>query len=103
MSDSLLAFERPVPRFRLDGLYRIAIEAMPYGVTLLDPNGTIVFVNSEFERQFGYVKDDLVGQDVDALPPALLHKSRSLQLQRPPSCDADTPTTCGTRLYPTTV
>ena len=33
------------------------------------PSGTIVLVNRELERQFGYAREELVGQSVELLLP----------------------------------
>jgi formate hydrogenlyase transcriptional activator len=49
--------------------FRLAIEASPNGVLVIDPEGRIHLVNAELERQFGYARDELVGQSVDLLVP----------------------------------
>jgi formate hydrogenlyase transcriptional activator len=48
---------------------QLAVEASPSGVLLVTSDGTIVLVNRELERQFGYVRDELVGQSVNLLLP----------------------------------
>jgi formate hydrogenlyase transcriptional activator len=48
---------------------RLAIEALPSGVLIADVNGTIALVNRELERQFGYTRAELVGQNVDLVLP----------------------------------
>ena len=51
---------------------RLAIEALPSGVLIVDAKGTIALVNRELERQFGYTRAELVGQNVDLLLPDAL-------------------------------
>ena len=50
-------------------LFRLAAEALPSGVLVVGPDGTIAFVNQQLERQFGYTRDELIGQSVDILLP----------------------------------
>jgi PAS domain S-box-containing protein len=50
----------------------LAVEASPSGLLVVDSNGTIVLVNRELERQFGYSREELVGQVVDVLLPESL-------------------------------
>ncbi|MGH7201957.1 MAG: GGDEF/EAL domain-containing response regulator [Planctomycetaceae bacterium] len=49
--------------------FRLVIEAAPYAVVTVDPRGTIVLVNSETERLFGYQRDEIIGQRVEMLLP----------------------------------
>jgi PAS domain S-box-containing protein len=48
------------------------VEASPNAVLVFDRTGTVVLVNRETERQFGYSRDELVGMDVDRLLPGAL-------------------------------
>jgi PAS domain S-box-containing protein len=47
----------------------LAIEASPTGIVVIDSGGAIVFVNQEFERQFGHARADLVGQPIGLVVP----------------------------------
>ncbi len=49
---------------------QLAIEASPSGMLVADSEGKIVLINRELERQFGYARDEIVGQPVDRLLPA---------------------------------
>jgi formate hydrogenlyase transcriptional activator len=60
------------------GAFQVAIEVSPIGVLVVDAEGTIVLVNRELERQFGYGRDELVGQAVDLLLPEALRPIRTL-------------------------
>jgi formate hydrogenlyase transcriptional activator len=61
---------------RLDATFeavlRLAIDSAQGGVLIVDPDGTIVLVNQQLERQFGYSREELVGQVVDRLLPKAL-------------------------------
>jgi len=49
--------------------FRIAVEASPHGMLMVDPTGVIVLVNRETERLFGYTRDELIGEPVELLVP----------------------------------
>jgi PAS domain S-box-containing protein len=49
---------------------RAAVESSPNGLLVIDHNGTIVLVNREIERLFGYPRDELLGSSVERLIPA---------------------------------
>jgi PAS domain S-box-containing protein len=48
---------------------RLAIEAAPAGMLMIDMTGCIVMVNAQIERLFGYSRDQLLGQSVEMLVP----------------------------------
>jgi formate hydrogenlyase transcriptional activator len=50
-------------------LIRLAAEALPHGVVVVDSEGTIRLVNRELERQSGFTREELVGQPVERLLP----------------------------------
>ena len=50
--------------------FRLAVAASPSGIVMVDAGGTIVLVNAETERMFGYASGELTGKSVDALVPA---------------------------------
>ncbi len=54
---------------RADERFRLAIEAAPTGMLLMDVAGTIVLVNAQIETLFGYPRAELLGQPVDMLVP----------------------------------
>src|SRR5213079_2020333 len=49
--------------------FRLAVEASPSGIVLVDREGRIVLVNSQVEKLFGYRRNELVGKLVDILVP----------------------------------
>jgi PAS domain S-box-containing protein len=61
-------------------LFRLALEAAPTGMLMVEPTGTIALVNRELERLFGYGRDELVGQPVEMLLPERL-RSRHAALR----------------------
>jgi PAS domain S-box-containing protein len=52
-----------------DEMFRLAVEACPNGMLMYDAGGKILMVNSEIEKQFGYARDELIGQPVAILVP----------------------------------
>ncbi|MBI5687994.1 MAG: PAS domain S-box protein [Verrucomicrobia bacterium] len=52
-----------------EGLFRSLLEAAPDGMVIADERGTIVLVNGEAERMFGYPRAELIGQKVEVLVP----------------------------------
>jgi PAS domain S-box-containing protein len=63
-------------------LLKLVVDLSPAGMLVVDGRGTILLVNREIERQFGYSRDELVGQSVERLIPERLrgahptHRSR---------------------------
>jgi PAS domain S-box-containing protein len=57
-----------------DELFRLAVEACPSGMVASDPTGTILMVNAEAERLFGYSRQELIGQSIDLLVPPRLRE-----------------------------
>lgn len=50
-------------------LFRQAVQACPCAMVMTDAAGRIVMVNTEIERQFGYLRQELIGQPVEILIP----------------------------------
>ena len=48
---------------------RAAVESAPSGLLMTDATGSIVLVNREVERLFGYSREELLGQGVETLVP----------------------------------
>jgi len=49
--------------------FRLAIEASPTGILMVDQDGRIVLVNAQIEKVFGYDRSELIGQPVEQLLP----------------------------------
>ena len=49
--------------------FRLATEASPSGIILVNDRGHIVLVNSQIEKLFGYQREELLGKLVDTLVP----------------------------------
>jgi formate hydrogenlyase transcriptional activator len=53
-------------------LFQLVADSLPNGVLVLGPEGTITLVNQEFEQQFGYAREDLIGQSAGVVLPDVL-------------------------------
>ena len=56
-------------RKRAEEQFRIAVEGAPHGMLMVDERGTILLVNAQMERQFGYSREELLGKSVEVLVP----------------------------------
>ena len=61
-------------RKRASEQFRLAIEASPTGMIMVDREGCIVLVNAHVEALFGYAREDLIGRAVDMLVPQRLRQ-----------------------------
>jgi len=53
----------------MEGRYRGLLEAAPDAMVVVNPGGEIVLLNVQAEKQFGYSRDELVGQRVKNIIP----------------------------------
>jgi PAS domain S-box-containing protein len=56
-------------RKRADGQFRLALEASPTGMLMMNEAGTIVLANAQIETLFGYPRDELLGRRLEMLVP----------------------------------
>ena len=56
-------------------MFRLAVEASPSGMLMVDREGKIVIANAAIERQFGYHRDELIGQASGHAGPGALAQS----------------------------
>ena len=54
---------------QMEGRYRGLLEAAPDAMVVVNPSGEIVLLNVQAEKQFGYRRDELVGQQVKNIIP----------------------------------
>ncbi len=52
-----------------EGTFESLLETAPDAMIVMDPQGTIVLVNSQTEKLFGYQRGELVGQKIELLLP----------------------------------
>jgi PAS domain S-box-containing protein len=57
-------------RRRAEARFQAAVESSPSGMLMADSRGSILLVNREVERLFGYERAELIGQSVEMLVPA---------------------------------
>ena len=53
----------------MEGRYRALLEAAPDAMVVVSEPGEIVLLNRQAERQFGYLRDELLGQKVTTIIP----------------------------------
>jgi PAS domain S-box-containing protein len=58
-------------------MFRLVVESCPSGMVAVNSAGAIVLLNSEIEEQFGYRREELIGQSVDMLLPTRLRSQHS--------------------------
>jgi PAS domain S-box-containing protein len=56
-------------RRRADERFRLAIDAAPTGMLLMNRSGTIELVNAQIEKLFGYARSELLGRHIETLIP----------------------------------
>jgi PAS domain S-box-containing protein len=56
-------------RKRAEERFRVAVESSPNGMVMIDQAGTVILVNREVERMFGYSRNELLGHTIDKLIP----------------------------------
>jgi len=49
--------------------FRALLESAPDGIVVVDSKGTIIIVNSQTERLFGYTREELIGEAIEMLVP----------------------------------
>ena len=54
---------------QMEGRYRGLLEAAPDAMVVVNPGGEIVLLNVQAEKQFGYRRDELIGQKVTNIIP----------------------------------
>ena len=54
---------------QMEARYRGLLEAAPDGMVVVNPLGEIVLLNAQAEKQFGYKRDELLGQNVTTIIP----------------------------------
>jgi len=57
---------------QMEGRYRGLLEAAPDAMAVVNERGEIVLLNLQAEKQFGYRRDELLGQKVTNIIPAAL-------------------------------
>ena len=69
----IVALRDITERTRAEERFRLAVEASPSAMVMIDPHGQIVLVNAQVERLFGYARAELWGQPVERLLPDRYH------------------------------
>ena len=56
-------------RRQLEARFRLAIEAAPNAMLMVNMTGEIILINQQMENLFGYSRKELVGTPIDILLP----------------------------------
>ena len=73
--------EAPAPHLPLDeGLQRVAMDAAPDGILLVDRAGRILLANPAMQAMSGYAADELLGQPLQMLLPPEAHAAHGAQM-----------------------
>jgi PAS domain S-box/PAS domain S-box/PAS domain S-box len=67
-------------RKRAEERLSVIIEASPSGIIMVDEKGTIVLINSQIERLFGYSRHELLGQPMDMIVPEAIESDHCQKL-----------------------
>ena len=62
-------------RKRAEEKFRIAVEASPTAIIMVDRQGTILLANPQTEKLFGYSREELLGQSITMLVPERFRNS----------------------------
>src|SRR4051794_26711173 len=77
-----------------DQMFRLAVEACPNGMVMIDGDGKMVMVNSEIEPHFGYAREELIGRPMVLLVRERLRmqhiRQRKQFLQQPTTAKPET-------------
>ncbi len=74
--DKRLAFAEKQAQ-QLEARFRATVESAPAAMLMVDQEGSIVLLNAETERLFGYRREELLGQKVELLIPERLRSTHS--------------------------
>jgi PAS domain S-box-containing protein len=66
---SLTEHKRTEEALRSEQRLRLILDAAPNGMVMVNKAGTIVLVNAQMEKLFGYTRDEMIGQRVEMLLP----------------------------------
>ena len=66
---------------RAEQMFRLAVEAAPNAMIMVDEQGRIVLANAQAEQLFGYTRDELRAQPVERLVPARFRAQHSQERQ----------------------
>lgn len=84
-----------IKRAESEKRFRGLLEAAPDGMVIVDKEGTIVMVNAQMEKLFGYNRDEVVGHRVETLVPVRFkdihpfHRGQYTKSPRPRPMGAD--------------
>src|SRR5580704_4071448 len=79
--------------------YRALLEASPDAIVVVNQSGTIVLVNAQTEKLFGYRRDEMIGKPAEILLSQHLRDQHSDQNSRFLAAPSERPTVVGLELF----
>ena len=76
--DQQMQIQTALERAQTDQLFRSLLESAPDAIVVVNNKGEITLVNSQFERLFGYQRDEIIGQYVERIVPGRFHLKHPL-------------------------
>lgn len=73
ISQQQMQIQNAIQREQTDQLFRGLLESAPDAIVVVSNKGEIKLVNSQFEKLFGYQRQEIVGQFVERLVPGRFH------------------------------
>jgi PAS domain S-box-containing protein len=72
-------YEDITARRQAESMFRGLLEAGPDATVVSDWNGKVILVNAQFERMFGWTREELLGKNIETFVPRRFHESHAQQ------------------------
>jgi len=86
-------------RRRAEARFRVAVEASPNGMVMVDGEGRIILVNRAVERMFGHRRIELLGQSIELLVPERFRQQHRVDRTRYSAAPRERPMGDGQELF----
>ena len=69
IQEQSMAIKAATEREQMNAVFRGLLESAPDAIVVVNEKGEVVIVNSQFERMFGYTRQEIMGQLIEKLVP----------------------------------
>jgi PAS domain S-box-containing protein len=69
IQEQSIAIEAATEREQMNAVFRGLLESAPDAIVVVNQKGEVMIVNSQFERMFGYSREEITGQYIEKLVP----------------------------------